>query len=123
MWITLPETTAGNSSCRLSISLRVPLTSWTVVIAGGNILAPPATHDCALLVVSGSVEVVLDAGGRASLSAGMGVVIEAGQDYTLKGLMIWNERRLPPPSKINGEETCLLPLSVLQRDPHNRCYP
>jgi mannose-6-phosphate isomerase-like protein (cupin superfamily) len=51
---------------------------------GAKILAPPVTHDSALLIVSGSVEVVFDAGGRAHLSAGMGVVIDAGQHYSLE---------------------------------------
>jgi hypothetical protein len=49
--------------------------------AGGKVLAPPVTHDSALLIVSGKVGVLLDAGDRASLSGGMGAVIEAGQHY------------------------------------------
>jgi hypothetical protein len=49
----------------------------------GQVLAPPVTHDSALLIVSGKVDVVPDAGGRASLTGGMGVVIEAGQYYSL----------------------------------------
>lgn len=46
--------------------------------------APPVTHDSALLIVSGRVNVLPDAGGCAFLSAGMGVIIDAGQHYSLK---------------------------------------
>jgi hypothetical protein len=53
-------------------------------VPGATILAPPVTHDSALLIVYGQVDVLPDAGGRASLSAGMGVVIEAGQHYSVK---------------------------------------
>ena len=52
-------------------------------VPGGKVLAPPVTHDSTLLIVSGKVSVLLDAGDRASLSGGMGVVIEAGQHYVL----------------------------------------
>ena len=52
-------------------------------VPGATIRAPPVTHDSALLIVSGNVNVVLDAGGSAFLSAGMGVVIDAGQHYSL----------------------------------------
>ena len=52
-------------------------------VPGGKVRAPPVTHDSALLIVSGKVSVLLDAGDPASLSAGMGVVIEAGQHYVL----------------------------------------
>ena len=52
-------------------------------VPGGKVLAPPVTQDSALLIVSGKVDVVPDAGGRATLSGGMGVVIEAGQHYSV----------------------------------------
>ena len=52
-------------------------------VPGATIRAPPVTHDSALLIVSGNVNVVLDAGGSTFLSAGMGVVIDAGQHYSL----------------------------------------
>ena len=51
---------------------------------GAKILAPPVTHDSALLIVSGEVNVVFDVGGRAHLSAGMGVITDAGQHYSLE---------------------------------------
>lgn len=53
-------------------------------VPGGKVLAPPATHDSALLIVSGNVNVELDSGANASLSAGMGVVLETGRHYSLQ---------------------------------------
>ena len=52
-------------------------------VPGGKVLAPPVTHDSALLIVSGKVDVLLDAGDRASLTGGMGVVIKSRQHYSL----------------------------------------
>ena|ERR1700722_438368 len=53
-------------------------------VPGGQVLAPPVTHDSTLLVVSGEVNVELEVGGSASLSGGMGVVIEAGRHYSMQ---------------------------------------
>jgi len=53
-------------------------------VRGGKVLAPPATHDSALLIVSGKLELLFDAGDRATLTGGMGVVIEAGQHYSMQ---------------------------------------
>jgi hypothetical protein len=49
-----------------------------------HILDPPITHSNALLVVSGRVTVLFLNGGRAFLSAGVGVVIDAGDRYSIE---------------------------------------
>lgn len=53
-------------------------------VPGATVLAPPVTHDSALLIVFGKVNVMLDVGDRAFLSVGMGVIIEAGRHYSLQ---------------------------------------
>ena len=49
-----------------------------------RIIDPPATHDCALLVVHGQVLVVEDHGASINLSCGMGAVIKAADRYHLE---------------------------------------
>lgn len=52
---------------------------------GAQILEPPATHDCALLLVHGRTTITaLDTGMRLALDAGVGVTVRAGEHYTLE---------------------------------------
>lgn len=62
---------------------KKPLLTCLHFLPGGKVLAPPVTHDSALLIVSGKVDVLLDAGDRASLIGGMGVVIKSRQHHSL----------------------------------------
>ena len=55
---------------------------------GAQILEPPATHDCALLLVHGRMTVTaINTGMRLALEAGVGVTVEAGERYTLESEM------------------------------------
>lgn len=52
---------------------------------GAQILDPPVTHDCALLLVHGRMTIVAtETGMRLALEAGVGVTAEAGERYTLE---------------------------------------
>lgn len=52
---------------------------------GAQILEPPATHDCALLLVHGRMTVTAThTGMRLALDAGVGVTVRAGEHYTLE---------------------------------------
>ena len=52
---------------------------------GAQILEPPTTHDCALLLVHGRMTVTaIETGMRLALEAGVGVTVEAGERYTLE---------------------------------------
>jgi len=85
------------------------------LMRGARINDPPETHDCALLVVHGEVVVSEDHGGRADLSCGMGVVIEANVPYHLESergaiVLTVEARRLVPtaqgistPERIAGQ--------------------
>jgi hypothetical protein len=53
--------------------------------AGAQISEPPATHDCALLVVHGHVIMTVeDSGARLDLYSGVGAVLKAGEHYGLE---------------------------------------
>ena len=79
------------------------------------ILDPPITHSHALLVVSGRVTVLFVNDGRAFLSAGVGVVIDAGDRYSIEsetGAIIIaveckeltpTERAISTPERIMGQ--------------------
>jgi len=53
--------------------------------AGAEILEPPATHDCAVLLVHGRITLAAaDTGLRLELLAGVGVLVKTGERYTLE---------------------------------------
>ena len=76
---------------------------------------PPITHSRALLVVSGRVTVIFLNGGRAWLSGGVGVIIDAGDRYSVEseqGAIIIaveckeltpTERAISTPERIMGQ--------------------
>lgn len=52
---------------------------------GAQVLEPPATHACALLLVHGRMTVTAtNTGMRLAVEAGVGVTVEAGERYTLE---------------------------------------
>jgi len=52
---------------------------------GAQVLEPPATHDCALLVVHGRMTLTArDTGMRLALEAGVGVTLKSGECYALE---------------------------------------
>lgn len=52
---------------------------------GAQVLEPPATHDCALLLVHGRMTVTAhDTGVRLALEAGVGITVGTGERYTLE---------------------------------------
>lgn len=52
---------------------------------GAQILEPPTTQDCTLLLVHGRMTVTAaDSGMRLALEAGVGVTVKAGERYTLE---------------------------------------
>lgn len=52
---------------------------------GAKISKPSTTHDCALLVVYGTITITLeDVGSPSNVSAGVGAIVEAGERYRLE---------------------------------------
>jgi hypothetical protein len=84
--------------------------------AGAQIPGPPCTHDCTLLIVHGQV-IFRGEGGvpRLDLSPGVGLVMKAGQHYTLKSAkggialliesdsLAANARGISTPDRIMGQ--------------------
>jgi hypothetical protein len=84
--------------------------------AGAQIAQPPSTHDCALLIVHGQMIFAGERGvPRLDLSPGVGLVMKAGERYTLEsakgGIVLLiesdsltaNERGISTPERIMGQ--------------------
>ena len=83
--------------------------------AGARIDRPSTSHDCALLLVHGQVIFAAESGLRLDLSAGVGVVLKAGEYYRLEsargGILLLvesavlaaTEGGLSTPSRILGQ--------------------